>query len=98
MYNGKKEDKQKMLDYLCKAIMEMRANGTVEHNHIMGLKLMHRDKPETTWCRNLPEGDYVRIIWSDDPERDDGYYDIYVDGDSAFGVFEDVWKVIRQKL
>lgn len=93
---GKEENKQAMLDYLCKSIMEMRVNGSEEYNHICGLKLFKRETPEKTWCRYFPAGDYVRIIWSDDPERNDGYYDVYVDGDSAWGMFLDVTKRLKE--
>ena len=96
MYNGIKENKQAMLDKMCEAIMEMCANGSEEHNHIIGLRLFHRDEYEHTWCGDFQSGDYVRIVWSEHPERDDGYYDVYVDGDSAFGMFEDVWKKVRR--
>lgn len=98
MYNGKKENKQAMLDHMCNAIMEMRANGDEKSNHICALKLIKIEKDikrRWGWQRS---GEYVRVVWSDTPDRDDGYYDIYVDGDSAFGVFEDVWKYIGRKL
>ena len=98
MYNGIKENKQAMLDHMCAAIMEMRANGREEDNHIIGLKLFKREKPEETWCGHFTEGEYVRVIWSDNPDRNDGYYDIYVDGDSALGIFHDVWKFVGKKL
>ena len=85
MYNGEKEDRQKCLDYLCKAIMETCANGSEQHNHVQELRLLERkDNP------NLRYDTVVRPIWSDNPERNDGYYDINVSGDSAWGMIKDV--------
>lgn len=98
MYNGKYEDKQKMLDKMCEAIMEMRANGSKEHNHIIKLEWMHRGEWGESWCRKFPPGDYVRIIWSENPDRTDGYYDVYVDGDSCMGMFDDVWKAVKKHI
>lgn len=98
MYNGVKEEKQKMLDKMCEAIMEMEANGSENNNHIIGLRLFHRDEWESTWCGDFQPGDYVRIIWSEDPKRKDGYYDVYVDCDSCFGMFEDVWKQVKKSI
>ena len=98
MYNGEYENKQRMLDCMCEAIMEMSANGSEKDNHIIALKLIHRDKDERTWCGSFFKGDYVRIVFSDNPERDDGYYDVYVDGDSCMGMFEDVWKRVKRSI
>jgi len=86
MYNGKKEDMQKCLDYLCKAIMETRANGSEENNHIQELRLIEAaDSKEPIAYERV-----VRPIWSDNPERNDGYYDINVTGDSAWAMIKDV--------
>ena len=67
MYNGKWENKQRMLNCMCEAIKEMSANGIEEHNHIIAFRLFTREKEETTWCKAFPKGDYVRIVWSDNP-------------------------------
>ena len=98
MYNGLVENKQKMLDHLCAAIMETQANGTERQNHIVALKLIRRDETERTWCGDFEKGWYVRVVWSDDPDRSDGYYDIDVTGDSGFGMLDDVWKFISRKF
>ncbi len=95
MYNGEHEDKQKCLDYLCKAIMETRANGSEKNNHIQELKLLTRE--------NYPklDGRYdavVRPIWSEHIDRDDGYYDINVSGDSAWAMMLDVIENLRHTL
>ncbi len=81
MFNGKKENKQECLNYLCKAIMETRANGSEKNNHIQELKLIRKEGRDE---------EYVRPIWSDNPERNDGYYDINVTGDSAWAMIKDV--------
>ena len=96
MYNGKEENKQRMLDFMLGAIQEMGANGTEQGNPIIGLKLFTREKAESTWCRSFPAGDYVRIIFKDSPDRDDGYYDVYVSGDNCKGMFEDVWNRVKE--
>lgn len=98
MYNGIKEDTQKMLDNMCAAIMEMRANGTEKENHIIALKLFTRESDEKTWCKRFSKGKYVRVIWSDNPERNDGYYDIWVEGLSALGIFDEVWEFVSHHI
>ncbi len=98
MYNGKKENKQAMLDHMCKAIMEMRANGSAECNHICALKLIKLEEDVKRWWGWQEKGEYVRVVWSDSPDRNDGYYDVDVEGDSALGMFEDVWRFISKTL
>lgn len=87
MYNGKEENIQKALDNLCAAVMETAANGTEEHNHIIGLKYMEKDRRK-----------YIRVIWSDDPDRDDGYYDINVDCCSLWGMITTVMEWLKKRL
>ncbi len=79
MYNGNDENKQKCLDYLCKAIMETRANGSENNNHIQELRYLDGQ----TCNQELRFEQVVRPVWSNNPERSDGYYDINVTGDSA---------------
>ena len=95
MYNGKEENMQACLDNLCKAIMETRANGSEKNNHIVELKLLTKE--------NYPKLDprydaVVRPIWSEHLDRDDGYYDINVSGDSAWGMMLDVMESLRHTL
>ena len=96
MYNGVKENEQAMLNHMCAAIMEMRVNGSEKYNHICELKLIDIPEPIQRWWGWQRKGKWVRIVWSDSPERDDGYYDVYVDGDSAWGMFIDVYKRIKE--
>ena len=93
MYNGEREDKQKCLDYLCKAIMETRANGSEGNNHIQELRLLNGKE-----IGNPRYEEVVRPIWSNNPTRDDGYYDINVTGDSAWGMMLDVIESLRHTL
>lgn len=92
-----KENTQKALDYMCKSLMETSAN-SVEYNHICELKLIELPEAIERWWGYQGEGKYVRVVWSDNPNRDDGYYDICVSGCSAFGVLSSVWKYIDKKL
>lgn len=98
MYNGKEENLQKALNYMCLAVMETRANGAAEHNHICQLRAI--DLPEDTkrWWGWQEKGKYVRVVWSDDPNRNDGYYDICITWCSAFGALNAVWEFIDHKL
>ena len=98
MYNGIKEDMQKALDYMCLAVMETRANGSAEHNHICELKVIDLPENVERWWGWQEKGKYVRIVWSDNPDRNDGYYDICINGSSAFGALSTVWKYIDKKL
>ncbi len=93
MYNGVREERQKCLDFLCKAIMETSANGSEQHNHIQELRLLDRENDP-----NLKYEEVVRPIWSDNPDRSDGYYDINVTGDSAWGMINDVISSLRHIL
>lgn len=75
-----------------------RVTGSAEHNHIQELRLIERKGCKDMFGRPLVDGWYVRPIWSDTPERNDGYYDIYVEGDSPWGVAIDVMKWLRAKF
>ena len=91
------ENKQKALDYLLMAINETNRN-LPKGNHIIALKLIDRKDCRDMFGRKLYDGEYVRVVWSDDPDRDDGYYDIYVGGDNAMGVLVDTFKWLMRKL
>ena len=98
MYNGEKENMQKCLDHLCMAIMETRANGSEKYNHIQELRLINRRGCKNQLGELLPDGMYVRPIWSDHPDRNDGYYDINVNGDSAWAMIKDVVEALSHTL
>ena len=96
----KKEDKENIqaaLDHLCAAVRETRNLGIDEYNSILELRLIERTEEETNkFGKYFPVGKYVRPIWSNNPERNDGYYDIYVEGDNCMGVLCDVWNFLRR--
>lgn len=91
------ENKQKALDYLLMAINETNRNLPTS-NHIIALKLIDRKDCVDMFGRKLHDGQYVRVVWSDDPNRDDGYYDINVEGDNAMGCLVDVMAWLNKKL
>ena len=92
MTKNAKENKQLALDYFCKALRETRNLGIDEYNSVVALELIDRKGCKDMIGRPKPDGEYVRVRWSEDPERDDGYYDICVDGDNCFGMLMDVAK------
>ena len=75
-----------------------RASGSAEHNHIQELRLIERKGCKNMFGEPLMDGWYVRPIWSDNPERNDGYYDINVNGDSPWAVTIDVIKALRARF
>ena len=90
------EDMQKALNHLCDAIRETRNLGVDEHNSILELRLIERKGAKDMFGRSLQDGMYVRPIWSHNPNRDDGYYDIPVDGCNTMGVLCSVWDFLRR--
>lgn len=75
-----------------------RVAGSEEHNHIQELKLIDRKGCKNMFGEPLMDGLYVRPVWSDNPDRDDGYYDINVEGDSPWGVACDVMQWLKKKF
>ena len=96
MQRDAKENVQQMLDYLLAALRETRAFGIDEYNSIVGLDLIDREESykNGVWLR---DGKHVRVRWYNNPDRDDGYYDICVEGNSAIGTFLAVADFIRSK-
>ena len=78
-----RENKQVFLDRICEALQETDAarpfigrNGLLEIRYIL-----------------KPNGDEIaRPVFEDNPERDDGYYDINISGDSCIGIWYDITK------
>ncbi len=89
---------QKALDLLTQIIEVTQASGSEPHNRIIGLKLIDRVDCVSMFGQKLPNGTYVRPIWSDNPERNDGYYDINVNGDSPWGAVCDVIRELKHKF
>ena len=78
------KNKQEALNNLLVAINSTNVNRPVG-NYIMALKY-------------IPEKEVVRVVWSYNPDRNDGYYDINVAGDSAWGMLCDVMNWLYRKL
>jgi len=89
---------QQALDLLAQIIDLTNASGKEPHNRIIGLKLIDRKGCVNMFGQPLPDGDYVRPIWSDNPERNDGYYDINVGCDSPWGAVCDVMRELQHKF
>lgn len=98
MNEKEKEIAQKALDLFAEIIEVTSASGKEPHNRVIGLKLIDRKGCTNMAGRQLPDGLYVRPIWSDTPNRDDGYYDINVEGDSPWGAIYDVMKSLHSKI
>lgn len=98
MNEREKEIAQKALDLLTEIISVTKASGSEEHNHITGLKLIERRNCKNMLGYNLRDGLFVRPIWSNNPDRDDGYYDICVEGDSPWGAVIDVMRDLERRF
>ena len=93
-----KEIGQKALDLLAQVIEVTRASGSEPHNRIIGQKLIDRKDCVNMFGQKLSDGTYVRPIWSDNPDRNDGYYDINVNGDSPWGAVCDVMRELHHRF
>ena len=98
MNEKEKEIAQKALDLFAEIIEVTSASGKEPHNRVIGLRLIERKGCVGMFGQPLQDGLYVRPIWSDNPERSDGYYDINVEGDSPWGAICDVMKSLHSKF
>ena len=98
MNTKEKEIAQEALDLFSKIIEVTGASGREPHNRIIGLKLIDRKGCKDMIGRPIRDGLFVRPIWSDNPDRNDGYYDICVEGDSPWGAICDVIKDLQYKF
>lgn len=64
---------------LATTILISKGSGDYAGNHVMDLQIIEKNNDI-----------YVRPIWSAHPDRDDGYYDIIITGDSPWGAIVDV--------
>ena len=90
------ENIQQALDYLLLALNQ--TNNWQDHNHIVRFIYMDRVGCKDVFGRELPDCKVVRPVWSDCPDRSDGYYDINVECDNCMGVLLDVMGFIRKKF
>lgn len=86
------------LELLTAIIKVTEASGKEPHNRVIDLKLIDRNGCKDMFGNPLRDGLFVRPIWSDCPDRDDGYYDICVEGDSPWGAICDVMKWAHTKF
>lgn len=91
------ENKQKILDSLLNTI-NLTDRNKPEGNYIKDLLYIQRRDCKDMWGKPLPNGNYVRVIFADNPERNDGYYDINVDCSSGWGMIYDVVKYLQKIL
>ena len=82
-----------MLNSLVDTLYYTSVGGNCKGNHIIRFDLIERSESEyNEWGGLLDKGTFVRPVWSRNPDRKDGYYDINVSGNSVNGVFYDVTK------
>ena len=98
MNEKEKEITQRAMDLLSEIIEVTGASGKEPHNRIIGLRLFDRKGCIDMFGQPKRDGLFVRPIWSDNPTRDDGYYDICVEGDSPWGAICDVLKNLQYKF
>lgn len=95
---NEREIGQQALDLLAQIFELTGASGKAPNNRVINLKLIDRKGGTDMFGNPLRDGLFVRPVWSDDPERDDGYYDICVNGDSPWGMIYDVMRWANTKF
>lgn len=98
MNEKEREIAQRAMDLLSEIIEVTGASGKEPNNRIIGLRLFERKGCVNMFGQPMRDGLFVRPIWSDNPERNDGYYDICVEGDSPWGAVCDVLKNLQYKF
>ena len=98
MNEKEREIAQKALDLLSEVIEVTGASGKEPNNRIIGLRLIDRKDCKNMFGQPMRDGLFVRPIWSDNPDRSDGYYDICVECDSPWGAVCDVLKALQYKF
>ena len=98
MNENEKAIAQKVLDLLTEIIETTGASGKEPHNRIISLKLIDRKDCKNMFGQPIRDGLFVRPIWSDQPDRNDGYYDICVEGDSPWGAICDVMRELQRRF
>ena len=86
------------MDKVMELITMTGKTGTTGHNPIIALKVIDRKDCKDMWGRVLANGLYVRPIFEDDPERDDGYYDINIEALNDWGAAREVINWISKKF
>lgn len=76
------ENKEEFCNKLCE-LLRMTSNlGDDRYNSLVALKYYKKENGD----------EYVSPRFKNDPDRDDGYYDVYVSGDNCMGILQDVWE------
>ena len=82
-----KENKEEFCNKFCE-LLRMTSNlGNDNYNSLVALKYFKDDKGE----------EFVSPRWKNNPDRDDGYYDIRVTGDNCMGILTDVFERFVRK-
>lgn len=81
------ENKAEFCNKLCE-LLRMTGNlGNDEYNSLVALKYYKTDNGE----------EYVSPRFKNNPDRDDGYYDVCVTGDSCMGILSDLFDKFIKK-
>ena len=97
MRDNERIQTEEVLKHLQAILDVTSASGSKDHNHIQELRLIDRKGCKDMFGRPKMDGLFVRPVWSDNPDRNDGYYDIPVEGDSPWGVAIDVMKFLKSR-
>lgn len=74
------ENKQEFLNKICEALQMTRAAAPGRNNNgLVAIKYI---------CKNGDE--FARPCFENNPDRDDGYYDVNISGDSCIGIWIDL--------
>ena len=94
MSNKEKAEIVAMLDSLIKTLhFTTVGKHYKDSNYILRFDLIERERSEINrFGKFFAAGTYVRPVWSNNPNRTDGYYDINVSGENVNGVFYSVTK------
>ena len=75
------ENKKEFCDKLCE-LLRMTSNlGSDVNNPLIELRYIKKDNGV----------EIVRPLFTSDPERNDGYYDVNITGDNCMGILSDVY-------
>ena len=87
---------QMAMTLLCEAMKACHASGYVKGNYIERLDVIERKNCKDMFGNKLTDGLVVRPVWSDGMHKDDGYYDINIEGDSGWGAIIDVIENLKR--
>ncbi len=88
----------KAMELLAEIITVTKASGTTGHNPIIRLDVIDRVGCKDMFGQPLRDCLVVRPVYENNPNRDDGYYDICIEGDSPWGAVLDVVSELKRKF